>query len=143
MKIIFSCVSCFKEFYSELDCQFSWWYGSHNSYTLTLLNVFSWFCFHEYDMCLIVFECLMIMWLTCFSWNIFLFYSLLEGFRTSLQIFHITSSYSSYGRVFKRVILFSNLFLKIPTLPRAVGWATMPCMLIIENLFKTCAWNGW
>ena len=33
-------------------------------------------------------------------------------------------------------VLYSNLFLKAPTLPRAVGWETMPCMLIIENLFK-------
>ena len=117
MKIRFSCVSSFKEFHIELDCLFSWW-CSHNSYTLTLLKVFSWFCFHEYDMCLIVFECLMIVWLTCFSWNIFLFYSLLEGFRTSLQIFHITSSYSSYGRVSNRVfkLIFENPY------PSKGGW---------------------
>ena len=44
--------------------------------------------------------------------------------------------YSTYGSVFKCVTIFSNLFLKTPTLPRAAGWATMPCMLIIENSFK-------
>jgi len=37
--------------------------------------------------------------------------------------------------LFKHTI-FSNLFLKTPTYLRAVGWATMSCMLLIENPFK-------
>ena len=43
----------------------------------------SWLCFHEYYMCYIDFEW---HWFSEFHvlWNIFLFYSLLEGFRTSL-----------------------------------------------------------
>ena len=70
-------------------------------------------------------------------WDILLFYSLLEGFRTSLQFYHITSCVL-FILVALSILLkiFSNLFLKTPTLQRAVGWATMPCMLIIENLFK-------
>ena len=84
-----------RNFVFELNCIVSWWYVSHNTCTLILLIIFSWFCFHEYDIAYIDFECLVIMWFTYFSWNIFLFYSLLEGFRTSLQIFLITSSYSS------------------------------------------------
>ena len=129
MKIRFSCFLCFEKFHIELDCLLYLMF-SHDFIFMSVICAY------------IDFECLVIMWSTCFSWNIFLFYSLLEGFRTSFQLFHITSSYSSYGRVFKHTI-FSNLFLKTPTHPRAVGWATMPCMLIIENLFKTCAWNGW
>ena len=51
----------FKEFHIELICPFSWGCVSHNSYTLTLIKIFSWFYFHEYDMCLIDFEC----WWSC------------------------------------------------------------------------------
>ena len=69
--------------------------------------------------------------------NIFLFYSLLEGFRTSFEDYHKTSCVILHLVEFSIMLkLFSNLFLKIPTLPRAAGWATMPCMLLIENLFK-------
>ena len=86
--------SCFKEFLFELNCLFSWLCFSPKTYTLTLFEVFSWFYFHESYMSFISFECQL---LSDFHvlWNIILFYSLLEGFRTSLQIFHITSSYSS------------------------------------------------
>ena len=101
-----------RNFVFELNCLFPWLCISHYTCTLTSFlfthDLFSWdyICFIDPW----VFNDHVIF---IFSWNIFfLFYSLLEGFRTSLQIFHITSSYSLYGRVFKRVILFSNLFLK-------------------------------
>jgi len=125
--------SCLRNF--ELNCLISWLCDSHYTCALTSFKCFSWLCFHEYDMGFMDFECLVTMWFTCFSWNIILFYSLLEGFRTSLQIFHITScGILHYGRVFKHTI-FSNLFLKTPTRPRAIGWETMPYMFIIENHF--------
>ena len=101
----------------------------HINLTTHLIDVFSWFCFHEYNLCFIDFECLVIMWLTYFSWNIFLFYSLLKGFRTSLTILSYNSCVLFILVEFSIVLkLFSNLFLKTPTHPRAVGWATMPCM---------------
>ena len=42
----------------ELYCLISWLCVSHYTCTLTLFDGFSWFCFHEYDMCLVDFECL-------------------------------------------------------------------------------------
>ena len=76
----------FKGISIELNWTFSWWYVSHYTCSLTLL-VSSWLCFHEYDMGFMDFECLVIMWFTCASWKTILFYFLLEGFRTRLQVF--------------------------------------------------------
>ena len=97
---------------------------THSSYLLM-------FYFHESYSCFIDFECLMIMWFTCFSWNIILFYSFLEGFRTSLQVFHLTScGILRYGRVFKHT-LFSNLFLKTLSIQgRLVGRPCLVCSLL-------------
>ena len=44
--------------------------------------------------------------------------------------------YSSCGRVFKHVIIIFKLIFENSYPIRAVGWATMPCMLLIENQFK-------
>ena len=90
----FSWFHVFKEFHMSLIEYFHDWYVSHNTCSLTLLfthDLFSW----DYDMGFMDFECLVIMWFTCVSWKTILFYSLLEGFRTSLKVFPITSSYSS------------------------------------------------
>ena len=82
----------------------------------------------------------MIMWFTCFSWNIFLFYSLLEGFRTNLQFYPITISYSSFDRVFKHTI-FSNLFLKtLPIQGRLVGRPCLACALLKIILNMCMKW---
>ena len=84
------------------------------------------------------FECLVIMWLTSFSWNIILFYSLLERFRTSLQNFLITSHILHFGRVFNYAKLLSNLFLKTPSIEgRLVG---RPCLVwsLLKILLNMC-----
>ena len=73
----------------ELECLFSWLYVFTYTLYTHLLIVFSWLCFHEHDMGFMDFEYLVTMWFTCVSWNIILFYSLLEGFRTSFQVFSI------------------------------------------------------
>ena len=49
-----------KEFHNELYCLFPWFYDCM-ILTLTLFDVFSWLCFHEYDMYFIDFEC----WWSC------------------------------------------------------------------------------
>ena len=69
------------------------------------------------------------------SWKIFLFYSLLEGFRTSLQIFLLTRSYSSHDRVFKHTI-FSKPILKTPTFNGRLDGRSCSYMLYSENHFK-------
>jgi len=61
-------------------------------------------------------------------------YSLLEGFRISLQV--LTScGILHMVEFFKHTLFFKPIF-ENPTHLRAVGWATMPCMLFIENHFK-------
>ena len=60
-----------RNFIIELNWLFSWLCVSHNTCTLTLFDVFSWFCFHEYNLFYIVFECLVIMWSTCFFYEIY------------------------------------------------------------------------
>ena len=118
----------------SFNCLFSWLCLSHKTCTLTLLDIFSWFC--EYYMCYIDFEC---HWLSDFhvSWNIFLFYSFLEGFRARLQFYHIITSCVFFILVEFSIVLklFSNLFLKTRTHHgRLVG---RPCLVcIIENLFE-------
>ena len=65
-----------------------------------------------------------------------MFYSLLEGLRTSLQDYHKTSCVILYLVEFSIMLkLFSNLFWKsLPIKRRLVG---RPCLVcIIENLFK-------
>ena len=69
--------------------------------------------------------------------NSFIFYSLLEGFHTSLEDYHKASSHSFIGRVFK---LFSNFIFENFYPLREDGWATMPCMLLLK-IFLTCAWK--
>ena len=78
--------SCFKEYWAYcllfmIMC-FTYILFTHLTYCLLM------FYFHESYSCFIDFEC----WISCefhVSWKIFLFYSLLEGFRTSLQIFSL------------------------------------------------------
>ena len=70
-----------------------------------------------------------------FSWKIILFYSFLEGFRTSLQFSIKLVRILLYGRVFQTYYIFKPIF-ENPIHWRAVGWATMPCMVNIENHFK-------
>ena len=81
------------------------------------MTLFSWVWYVLYR-----FWVLMIVWLTCFLCNIFLFYSLLEGFRASLQFYHITNCVFFILVEFSIVLqLFSNLFLKTPTHLKG-GW---------------------
>ena len=106
----------------------------HDSFThitwCFLMTLFSWVLYVLYR------PWVLIMWLTCFSWNIFLFYSLLEGFRISLRFYHKTSCVFFILVEFSIVLkLFSNLFLKTPTHNgRLVGRSCLVC--IIKNQFK-------
>jgi len=115
-KLNFHVFHVYKEFHMKFYCLFPWLCFSHNFCTLTLFDVFSWLCFHKYYMCYINFEC----WYLC-DFHIFidivLFYSLLEGFRTSFQDYHKTSCVILLLVEFSIMLkLFSNLFLKTPTL---------------------------
>ena len=60
-----------------------------------------------------------------FHEKLILFYSLLEGFRTSFQIFHTTSYGILHMVEFFKLSLFSNLFFENPYHLRADGWAIM------------------
>ena len=68
--------------------------------------------------------------------DIFLFYSLLERFRTSLQVYHKTSCVFFILVEFFKHVIFLNPIFENSYPKRAVGWATMPCMILIDNLFK-------
>jgi len=76
--------SCFKEYWAYclpfMIMFFTFYQNTHPSCFLMIM--FSWVCMGFMD-----FECLVTMWFTCFSWNIILVYSLLEGSRTSFQDF--------------------------------------------------------
>ena len=107
-------------------CLFSWLCPSHKTCALTLFEVFSWLCFHESYMSFISFDCQL---LSDFhvSWNIILFYSLLAGFRTSLQIFHITSCGILHTEEFSNIFYFQTYFWKpFPLNGRLVG---RPCLV--------------
>ena len=78
---------------------------------------------------------LTILWISCL-WKLILFYSLLEGFRTSLQIFHITSCDILHLVEFFKQSLFSNLLLKTPTFQGWLDGRSWSCMPYIENYFK-------
>jgi len=70
--------------------------------------------------------------------DIHLFYFLLEGFRTNFKNYLKLVHYSSIGRVFKYVKIFSNHIFENPYLRRVVGWATIPCILLIEYIPNMC-----
>ena len=81
------------------------------------MTLFSWVCFVLYRLWVLI------MW---FSWKIFLFYSLLEGFRTSLQNFVIKLvRILHFGRVFKYAKLIFKLIFENPN-PRLDG---RPCLV--------------
>ena len=67
------------------------------------------------------FECLVIMWFTCFSWNICLFYFLLEGFRTNFQVFHKTSCGILHMVEFTNMLYYFKLIFENPY-PSKGGW---------------------
>ena len=130
--------SCLKEFKLSLIAYFHDYVfhimliHSHHSCFLMILNSWVWYMLHRSWV-------LDIMWISCVSWKIFLFYSLLEGFRTSLVIFHLTSSYSSIGRVFQTFYIFKTYFWK--PLPSKGGWMgdhTHVCFQF--NLHKNTIW---
>ena len=73
------------------------------------------------------------------SWNIFLFYSLLERFCTSFQVYHKTSCvFLHFGRVFNYAKIIFKLIFQNPFHQRAVGWATMPYLLKSEIYLNMC-----
>ena len=118
-----------------------WLYFSHNSCTLTLLDVFSWLYFHEYYMCFIDFECQLLSDFHVFM-DIFMFYSLLEGLHTIFQDYHKLVVYFFILKEFSNLLkLFSNPIFENPFLQRADGWATMPCVPNWKSIL-TCAWKG-
>ena len=78
------------------------------------------FCFHELYMCFIDFECQLLSDFHVFM-DIYLFYSLLEGFHTSFQDYHKTSSYSSLGSVFNYAKIIFKLIFENSFLPKG-GW---------------------
>ena len=99
-----------------------------------IINVFSWFCFHEYDICFIDFEC----WWSCdlhvFYGIYFCFIPYLKDFVLVYKFFIKLVRILHCGRVFQQTI-FSNLFLK--TLPITGGWLGDHAVYVhIENLFK-------
>ena len=110
-----------RNFIIELNCLSSWLCLSHKTCTLTLFEIFSWFCFHEYNLCYIDFEC----WWSC-DLHVFhgihsYFIPCSKDFVLVFKIYHKTSSYSSFFVEFSNMLnLFSNLFLKTPTLMG--GW---------------------
>jgi len=97
--------------------------------------------FHEYYMSYIDFEC---WWLCDFqvSWIYSCFIPFLKDFVLVYKFFIKLVRILHFGRVFKFAKLILKLIFENPYLQRAVGWAIMPCMLLIENPFQTCAWKG-
>ena len=71
------------------------------------------------------------------------FIYMLEGFFTSFQNYHKTSFVIlQFGSVFHTMLKWSsNYIFENPYHQRAVGWATMPCMLKLK-IILTCAWKG-
>ena len=69
-------------------------------------------------------------------WTYSCFIPYLKDFVLVFKIIFKTSPYSSIGRAFKHIKIFSNHIFENSYLQRAIGWATMPCMRKIENLFK-------
>ena len=105
-------------------------------YTLYLL--FTHDLFSEIICTLLLFEC---WWLCDFqvSWNIFFFYSLLEGFCTNFQDYQKTSCVIfHFGRVFQKCkIYFQSYFWK--SLPNKGGWMGDHTLYAqIENYFNMC-----
>ena len=91
-----------RNFIFKLNCLFPWLCLSHKICTLTLLDVFSWFYFHEYYMCYIEFEC---HWLSDFhvSWISSCFIPYLKDFVLVYKFIIKLVVYSSRGRAFKFV----------------------------------------
>ena len=104
-----------KEFHIELNSLFPWLCWLHDSCTHIIL-VYSWFLFSWVSYVLYRLWVSIIVWLTCL-WNIYLFYSLLEGLRTSFQDYHkICCGFLHFGRVFNYTkIIFKFIFLKTPS----------------------------
>ena len=95
-------------------------------------------CFHEIIWALLLFEC---WWLCDFHvfMDIFLFYSLLEGFRTSFQVFHKTSFvFLHFGRVFNYAKIIFKLIFENSYLPKGVRIGDHVLYALIENLFNMC-----
>ena len=98
-----------RNFIFKINCTFPWFCWLHDSFThinWCLLMI----CFHEIIWALLLFE---YYWLCDFQsfMDIFLFYSLLEGFRTSLQVYHKTSCvFFIFGRVFNCAKTIFKLF---------------------------------
>ena len=123
--------SCFKEYWAYW---LSFMIMIFTSYLYTHIYCLLMYYFHESYLCLIDLSVL----ISCgflISWKTICFYSLLEGFRTSLQTFHITS-YGILHMVEFSNTFFSNLFLKTPTFHGRMDGRSCSCMLYIENHFK-------
>ena len=72
------------------------------------------------------------------SWNIILFYSLLEGFRTSYTFFIKLVRILHYGRAFQTYYIFKLIFWKpLPIQGRLVGRPCLVC-LILKILLNMC-----
>jgi len=89
-----------RNFIFELNCLFSWLCLSHKTCTLTLLDIFSWFYFHEYYMCYIDFEC---HWLSDFhvSWISSCFIPYLKDFVLVYNFIIKLVAYSSFWKSFQ------------------------------------------
>ena len=133
-----------KKFHIELNCLFPWFHWLYDSYTHIILVcscfLFSWVLYMLYRLWVSI-----VVWRRCFSWNRFMFYSLLEGFHTSFQNYPKTNSYSSLGRVFNYVKINFKLFFE-KSLPMMGGWMGDHALHAqIENHFNMCMiwWSLW
>ena len=83
----------------------------------------------------------MIMWFSCFM-DILLFYSLLEGFRTSFQIYHKTSYVFFILVEFFKHVISSNPIFENPY-PSMGGWLDDHTLYALNwKSILTCAWKG-
>ena len=131
----------FKEFHIEIDCLFPWLCLSQNLYThiiwCFLMILFSWVWYVLYNFWVFGDHVIFM-----FHEKYFYFIPYLKDFVLVFKFFIKLVRILHMVEFSYMLNLFSNIFLKTPTHLRAVGWATIPCMLFIENLFKTCAWYG-
>ena len=113
---------------------FSWLWSSHLICTLTFI-VYSCFVFMSHIYALLDW----VFWYHVdflFHEKQFVFIPYLKDFVLVNKFFHLTSSYSSYGRCFQTYKKFSNLFLKTPTVHGRMDGRSCSCMLYNENHFK-------
>ena len=82
------------------------------------------------------------MWFTCVLWKLFCFIPCLKDFVLVNKFFHLTSCDILHLVEFFKQSLFSNLFLKTPTIHGWLDGRSCSCILYSENHFKLEPWLG-